>query len=410
MRRLVFSAIVALATIVILILLWEFRIAIVLFALSLALAATVRPSTEFWVRKGLGRGLAILLTYILTLLVIGGTLYLITPPLLRELTIATDNFISWYERITLSWPAGTAFQQSIAGQLPKPEDLYGAIAGERGTNLIRNIIGIAQGFFTVMAQLAVVLVLSIYWSADQVRFQQLWLALIPAHNRTKARAIWREIETGVGAYIRSEATQMFLAAVLLGIGYAVIGSPYPVMLSIVSALMWLIPWAGAILAVIFPVIASLNLSLSLAIAAGIYTLIVLLVLEVVVEPRIFDRRRYSSLLIVLIMVAMTDAFGLVGMIISPPLAAALQILFRNLLRPPAPAPVIAPAEQIENLQTRLEKVKERISSLPESPGPEVVSWLSRLDNVAQIARQEYPFGGAAGDEAKGPEKAPLKSG
>ena len=382
MKRLVISTIVVLTTLGALILVWQFRLALGLFVLSLVVAAAVRPAADFWVQRGLPRGLAILLTYLIGLGLLGGLFLLISRPLVSELERATNNFVITYERITLTWPEGTSFQQAVASQLPPVEELFQEIAGDRGAMLLQTTLGIAQSFFGLVGQVVIVLVLSIYWSVDRVRSERLWLSVLPAGKRTRAREIWQEIETGVGAYVRSEFIQSLLAGILLGTGYWLIGLPYPVLLALSGALLWLIPWMGAVLAVIIPLFVGLNQGLWQGAAAALFTLAVLLVLEVLVEPRLFNRRRYSSLLIVLFVVALADAYGLLGLIIAPPFAAATQMLFRNLMQVPAPAQPVDVKVQVANLQARLLKVKEMIAGPSGTAGqPELTNLVERIDHL-----------------------------
>ncbi|MCZ7672142.1 MAG: AI-2E family transporter [Chloroflexi bacterium] len=73
----------------------------------------------------------------------------------------------------------------------------------------------------------VILFLSLYWSLDRVRFERLWLSLLPPEQRARARDIWQTIESDLGSYIRSEVAQSLLAGLLLGLGYWALGSPTP---------------------------------------------------------------------------------------------------------------------------------------------------------------------------------------
>lgn len=383
MKRLVISTFVVLATLGGLLLLWQFRQALMLFVFSLVVAAMARPATDYFAQRGLGRGLAILLTYLISLALLGGLLAWIGGPLLAELQQVTDRLADAYSQLMASWPHGTAFQQQVASRLPPPDQLYKAISGEQGTSFLTTAFGFAQSFLDILSQVIIVLVLSIYWTADQVRFERLWLSLLPSRQRSRAREIWRSIELGVGAYLRSEIIQSILAGLLLGIGYQLMGLQYPVLLAVSSALFWLIPWLGAMLAVVFPLATGLLASPLLGLAGAIYTLVVLLVLEVVVEPRIFNRRRYSSLLIILFVVALADQYGLIGIIIAPPLAAATQIFFRRLTLQTPPVETVSPATQVATLQTRLEALRSEIDSMEEPPTPEITNLVARIDELMQ---------------------------
>lgn len=383
MRQVVVATIVILATLGGLLLVWQLRLGVVLFFISLAFAAMLRPAIYFWMQRGLSRGLAIGLTYLLLLLGLSALVFLIGGRLILEIQQLTNALARQYEIITRTWPTGTGFQQAVAQQLPPPEDLYQAFAGDQGTELLQNFLGVAQNVFGVTSQAIIVLILSIYWSADRVRFEQLWLSLLPVGRRGPARDFWRTLESGVGAYLRSEFVQSVLAGLLLGLGYWLSGLPYPISLAMLSALLWLIPWVGAVLALIAPLLIGMGESLALGLGTAIFTSVVLLFLEFVVEPRFFNRQRYSSLLTVILMAALADSFGLLGLILAPPLAAAIQLAFSNLIRWTPGERQAASSTQITALQSRLAAVAERMEAEEEPPSPEITSLIDRLNELVE---------------------------
>jgi predicted PurR-regulated permease PerM len=205
-----------------------------------------------------------------------------------------------------------------------------ALSSETGQQALRGLLGVATGFFTSLAKLGIILVLSLYWSADRVRIERLLLSLIPVERRAQARDLWRDIENGVGSYIRSEFVQGLLAGVLLWLGYKLMGLEYPVLLALLGALAWLIPWLGALVAVVPPFLVGLGVSLPFGLLAAAYTLGVLVVMEFVVAT-VCSPPGVQFLLLVLVFAIMAYTFGLVGLLLAPPLVAAIQIFFRHTL-------------------------------------------------------------------------------
>ena len=377
MKHFFINILVMLGTILGLLLLWQFRTAVILAMFSLALASMVRPIVTRIEARGFSRALSIILVYALGLGLLGGLIYLVSGSLTRELQELSDQMATAYERMIVTWPKGTPLQQQLAGQLPKPVNLYQAIAGERGTMLFQNVLGIAQGFMGILAGFSMALILSVYWAIDRLHFEQLWLSWLPVEKRVRARKIWHEIENGTGAYLRSELIQSILVIVLLGLGYWLMGLPYPILLALTGALFWLIPWLGAVLTVALPIIAGLNSGLLLTSIACAYTIGVLILLEFIIEPRIFDHRQYSSLGIVIFMLILAQSYGLIGMIIAPPLAAATQILLRNLFYSPTSAHFGQPRQRLTGLQQKLVQIRSQMAE-KEGDQPEFTNLADRL--------------------------------
>ena len=244
------------------------------------------------------------------------------------------------------------------------------------------ILGFTQGIGGVVSGVFVVLFLSLYWSINQIHFERLWLSLLPSELRKHARSIWRTIEPDLGAYIRSEVVQSLLAALLLGLGYWLLGSPYPTLLAVIGALAWLIPVVGAALAVILPVLTGLLTSVQLSLSTVLYTLLVLIALRVWIEPRLFRRKWDNPILTLVILLAMADAFGVIGIIVAPPLSTVCQILWNLLISNRLAS---GAAVQVSDLKERQASLWAAIRKMDELPPPLVISSMERLTDLIEKA-------------------------
>jgi putative permease len=393
MKRLAWFTLIVLATLTTAILFWEFRIAVALFILSLVVSAAVRPVVDRFAARGLPRGLALLFTYALCVGGIIAIVVIVSGPLFANLQQLTKDLVSGYEQLKTQWPYGSPLQHSLAQQLPTTSDLTRAITGSQGGAVLQTLLGLTIGSFDLLGQLLIILVLSMYWSADQEHFKRLWLSLLPFEARARAREVWQNIETGFGAYLRSQVIQSVLAIILLGLGYRVLGLNYPIALALIGAIGWLIPWVGVLLAVIPAVWVGLSISPVLGLLAAALTIGVLGFLEFVVEPRLFNRGRYSSLLVVIVLLVLADEYGFIGILIAPPVAAAIQIFAGQLIRSTtlsmatSPTPPIDLAQPIGVLQARLTSIQTRLAAQTES-SPELINLVDRLTKLIEQATQE----------------------
>lgn len=385
MKRVVWFAFVILSTLVVVILLWQFSISIVLFVLSLAISAALRPSLLSLMDRGHSRTFALGIVYSVLVFILVLLLIAISQPVFLDAQKIAEDFSSGYERIKTEWPrGGTLFQQALAEQLPPTKDLYEALTSEEGITALTGVFGIAQNFFTLLGRIAIAIILSIYWSADQNRFEHLALSLFPPEYHMKARKVWRSVETGVGAYVRSELIQSLLAGIILGIGYAFMHVRYPAVLALWVAIARLIPWFGTMIAVLPPLLVGIGTSPGLGIVVCVYTLGVLLWMKLVIEPHFFLRNHYNSLLIVLFVIALAEAFGIIGVMLAPPLAVAVQIFFAHVS--PAPYKLYGEekVEQVEELQRRLARIQRRLATQPK-PVPQET--LAEIEQVHHLTNQ-----------------------
>ena len=390
MTRIIRYTIIVVTTLTLLLLLWQFSISIVLFLLSLTVAAALRPVINSLTGRYVPKRLALGIVYFLLVAAIVSSLLLISQPFLNDVQIATDDFVANYERAKTDWPLhGSLFQKTLAQQLPPSADLFEALTGQGGIPVLEGVFGFAQNFFSSLGHIAIVIVLSLYWSADQFRFERLGLSWIPEEHHPKALHIWRSIETGVGAYLRSEIVQSVLAGMLLWLVYSMMGIRYPTLLAGWGAVARLIPWFGALIAVLPALLLGIGVSSTVGVLATLYTVAILLTLELVIEPRFFLRSKYSSLLIVLFVIALAEAFGFIGVVLAPPLAVAVQILFQHLYSLAAPTYSTEMSEHVMDIKERLLQLKRRLQNHRNRESIRLADRLNHLVDQAAEQLQEY---------------------
>jgi predicted PurR-regulated permease PerM len=365
-----------------LVVLWQFHIAVIYLLISLALAATFRPLAAYLTGRRLAVRLALILLYVAGL---GGFCFLVS----RAARFASHDIQQVAQALSVrgewglpAWLEGTTFQKAVLVWLPPPSKLFEALAGSRAQIVLPAMLGFTRGIGEVISGVLVVTFLSIYWSINQVHFERLWLSLLPPGQRKKARDIWRTIEANLGGYIRSELIQSFLAVLLLGLGYYLLGSPYSTLLALAGALAWLIPVVGGPLAVIPPLLMGMLTSVQLGLLTALYTLIVLIVLQVWVEPRLFKRKWDNPILTLVILLALAKAFGLLGIIIAPPLSGMCRIVWNLLFRSRIVSEAVC---QVSDLKERLARLRTTIGEMDEPPPPLVISSMNRLAELLENA-------------------------
>ena len=391
MKRLAIYVAIIAVTVAALILLWQFRSVLILLLLSLMLASALRPTADYLTGRGLPDSLSWLLVYLGLLALVGLSLFLLGGRLLDELRLLSNYLVVLYDFTYQRWDnSSSSVAQTIIQRLPPPDQLPEVMAGPSGLSILRVVSGVGQNLATVVASLVIIIVLSLYWATDRAHFERLWLSLLPAGKRVTARSMWQMTEASVGDYLRSELVQASLAVVILGISYRLIGLDYPILTALLAGFAWLIPLAGFVFAAGFSFLAGMASASGLqeAILALVITAAVLAFLEFVVEPRFFRRDKFSGLLIVLVVLLMVEAYGLMGFVISPPLAVALQILGSHLIqymqRPPSTAPQINVLEERLNVAYAAYNGQQEMG---EPPAPEIGSLLERLENLVEQTRR-----------------------
>ena len=381
-KRLIWFGFAVMTTLLALVVFWQVRVAVVYVLISLMLTAALRPL----VNRLVGRGFVVRAAWILLYLVILGSfvffLFLIGDTAIHEIQQLAHTASVQDKWVLPVWLEGSSFQKVLSAQLPPPSKLFEAVTGNQGQLVLPTILGFTQGIGGLVSGVIVILFLSIYWSINQIHFERLWLSLLPSGQRKQARGIWRTVEPDLGAYIRGQVIQSLLAGLLLGLGYWLLGSPYPALLGLAGALACLIPVVGVVLAVIPALLVGLPTSVQLSLFTTLYALVILTALGVWVKPRLFNRRWDNPILTVILLIFLANAFGLVGIIIAPPLSVVCQILWSRLVSRRA---VLGAAAQISDLKERQALVWAAIKAMDEPPLPLVTSSMERLTHLMEKA-------------------------
>lgn len=380
MKRLVMIALTICLTLLGIVLLWVFGPVWQLFGGSLALSAALRPLVQRLEGRGMGRGMAILVWYLLILGGLGLGLFLYGLQLAQEVATAVERLPRFYEATREAWHHGEPIQQMISRGLPDFDTLIQG--GATGGGLIilggtvANLAGyIADGLVFIVALLS----LSYYWLLEVGHFERLWLSLLPVGTRIRAREIWRNAEVAVGAYIRSTFGAITIAALLLLALYSVLGLPFAVLFSLLGGLGHLVPPLGLLIALLPPFLVALTISPLEAVLVLIGSCVIqLLTHRFAVRRMQLDALKVNPLLQVLLVLALADLGGWSAMIFAPPLAAFIQVLYRNLL----------PAANEQPRESAIELLADRLAELRVLADParkEQISMLERSDELLKQA-------------------------
>lgn len=365
-----------------LLVLWQFRSVVIYVLISLMLAATMRPFVTLLAGKKFTVRLTRIFLYLVILGGLGFLIFLSVEKAINEIQLLLKTLSVQDKWILPAWLQGSSFQKTLIVRLPAPSQLLEAITGDQGQLVLPAILGFSQGFGSVVSGILIILFLSIYWSINQIHFERLWLSLLPSDQRKKARGAWRVIESDVGVYLRSEVIQSLLAGVILGLGVWALGSPYPAFLALAGAIACLVPVVGIVLIVISVLLVGLMTSVALGITTALFALILFISLDLIVKNRIFKLRWDNSILTVVLLIALADAIGVVGLLLAPPLSVVCQILWSRLvIRRSVPGA----ASHLSDLKERQARLWDNIKAMDEPPLPLVTSSMERLANLIEKA-------------------------
>ena len=166
-----------------LLLVWRLSGIVLLFVASLAVAATLRGPIDWLIQRRVPRPIAILLVYVSCGAAALGLLVVLYDRLGLELAPLSEDLGLIYARLRERFTVLEQIGPAVYGQFPTPEELTKLLTDGQLTDVEHVLTGAAQNFAGSLGKLMLVLVLSIYWTADRLRFERLALSLLPVYQR-----------------------------------------------------------------------------------------------------------------------------------------------------------------------------------------------------------------------------------
>lgn len=199
-----------------------------------------------------------------------------------------------------------------------------------GPALIGGVLGAGELVLSAATSLMMVAVLTIYFLARMPRIKLFAYRLAPQSRRARVILIGDEIFTKVGGYVLGN----FLTSAIAGLGTYIwllaFGVPYPLLLSLLVALLDLIPVIGSTIAGAAVSLVALTVSLPIALATLGFYIAYRLAEDYLIVPRIMGRTVDVPAVVTLVAVLVGGALmGIVGALVAIPAAAALRLLLHE---------------------------------------------------------------------------------
>ncbi|MGH8245561.1 MAG: AI-2E family transporter, partial [Gammaproteobacteria bacterium] len=279
-----------------------------------------------WTRRQLrvSRTAAIAVVYLGVLLVLAGLTTLIVTPVVIEAQGFVANLPANLERLEIllqELKTRYAWLPDLAGLVRRlPQEISNL------TGYFAPAAGVAFRFLGGIATFLTVLFLGFYMLVEGPVIKRGFLSFFPRSERKQVAGVLEEIGAKFSAWLRGQLLLGLIIGVAAGVGMAIIGMPYAVLLGIVAGITELIPVIGPVLGAIPAVfIAIFQPSWKLIFTIVWYTLIQQTEGNILV-PRVMRHAvGLSPLLTILALVIGAKLLGLIGALLAVPVAAALQV-------------------------------------------------------------------------------------
>jgi predicted PurR-regulated permease PerM len=284
--------------------------------------------------RRLPRGLAIAVVYVLLAggLAAGGALLWPSAAAQIDKAIAsgpgyTESFRVWehgwtryYERLRIPLELRHSIDESVLG------------AGDAAVAYARGSLLALIGVISDLPWLFLVPVLSFFMLKDAAAIRRTALTALPHRAQLRGHLLFEELNATLAAYVRAQLIACAVVGSLSGVGFALLGNPYAVLLGVLAAVLEFIPMIGPlVVAVVAVVIATLHDPV-MAVWTAVFLTVLRAVEDYVIYPRLIGRDIHlHPLVVILAVLAGVELDGIAGIFIAVPVVALVTVAGRHWL-------------------------------------------------------------------------------
>ncbi|MDQ3580036.1 MAG: AI-2E family transporter [Actinomycetota bacterium] len=305
------------------------RDVLVLIGVSFFLAVGLEPAVSFLARHRLPRWAAVTVVMLGLVGVVVGFSAAAIPPLAQQ----ASGFVEQVPQFVQSAQDSNSWLGQLNERFQLRQRIETALSGG-GLNIVGGILGAGAIVLGMLVSTLLVLVLTIYFLADLPRIRRALYRVVPHSRRPRVILIGDEIFAKVGGFVLGNIVISFIAGTAAFIWLVIFGVPYSLLLAILVALLNVVPAIGPATAGLVCSLVALTVSLPVALATAGYFIVYRLVEDYVLLPKVMGRAVQVPALVTILAVTLgVVLLGVIGAIVAIPIAAAVLLIFNEVLVP-----------------------------------------------------------------------------
>ena len=301
---------------------------LVLIVVAMFLAAGLNPSVEFFVRHGLRRGWAVLVTIVGVLGTLALFVVAIVPVISDQIGAITRSAPVWFDQLQ---------ENRTVQELNDKYDLLDKARdyvanGDFATGVFGGVLGVGLAVLSALANAFIIVVLTLYFLSSLHATKEALYRLAPASRRERVSKLGDQVIRGVGGYVSGAFVVALCAGVSSLIFLFIVGlGEYAVALAFVVALLDVIPMIGATLGAVVVTAIGFATDPTVGIACLIFYIAYQQVENYLIYPRVMSRAVDipGSLTVIAALIG-AGLLGVVGALLAIPTAAALLLLTKEI--------------------------------------------------------------------------------
>jgi predicted PurR-regulated permease PerM len=307
-------------------------VAITLTAAALMIAVALDHVVSYLQRRGMKRQLAIVVVTLTALILVAAFSLLLIPPVINQTRQLATRWPQLKAQIQGSHVYSYIKQKILSENLTLDEMLQrlpDMLSGTAGP-----LLAVVGGLLNAVAAAVTIFFLAIFMLIFGGRVVEAVMGEATPERRDRYGAMVHKIYALIGGYLGGLFLICGINATAASLFMAIVGVPFFLPLGLASGFSSLVPYAGpVVMGAVITGLAAVTGGLWKGLACAIYFVLYGQLEGNVMGPLVFRRTVHVNPLIVLLsIVFFSEIAGVIGAVMAVPVAAALQLVLRELLR------------------------------------------------------------------------------
>lgn len=297
----------------------ELRDILVIVFISYIIMATLLPMVNFLHRKKVPKVLAVVITYVVTLIILAFIIFPLIP-----------FFTAQIETLILSFPKYLNDSARLL-HIHIRQDQIQSFLSSRFETISENAFMVTTTVIGRIFSLLTVFVISFYLLLTHDGIQKNLVSAFSKNSQTKALDAIKRVDEKMGDWMRGQLVLSLFVGVLTWIALFAIGFKFALPLAVIAGILEIVPTLGPILSAIPAVIVALSISPTSAIIVVVIYIAVQTIESNILVPRIMNRAvGLNPVAIILAIIIGGQLLGIAGALLSIPFLSLITVLYNSI--------------------------------------------------------------------------------
>ena len=329
------------ALLVFVLLLWLLNDVLLPFVVAMGFAYLLDPLVQRMQRLGIGRPIAALIIVIGAIVILGVALVLLVPILGEQISGFIARLPAYLERVQkfLTESSDTWIGRLVGERLPEAQKSLSGLASQAAgwiASFLSSLWSGGKALVSVVSLVIITPVVTFYLLLDWDRTVAAVDSWVPRHYRATVNQLIGEVDAAVAGFMRGQALCCLILGAFYSVGLILIGLNFGLLIGIGAGILSFVPYVGTIAG--FLLAGGVAIAqfwpdwVPIMLAMGIFVFGQAIEGNVLQPYLVGTKVGLHPVWLMFALLAFGFLFGFVGLLVAVPVAAAIGVLTRFLLR------------------------------------------------------------------------------